>query len=168
MPPQSVGESDIPMALLPPGPTHLAVRLAHVLAMATLFGGALLCWWLLRRAGSLEVDSSSSLDVAATYEWLFWAGGGLAGLTGVGNLGALAPAVPGPSTAWGTAFSVKLVGVLVLFLGSLVRTLGVVGLAGRDRSVPTETAHARLRSAYAATALLLLTIVTLAEVMAHG
>lgn len=153
------------MALLPPGPTHLLVRLVHVLAMATLFGGALLCWWLLRHDDPDATDVGPALGVAATYERLFWAGAGLAVLTGVGNLGALAPAIPGPGTAWGAAFSVKLLGVVFLLVGSLVRTLGVVGVAGGE---PGPAVVERLRVGYAATAALLLCVVVLAEVMAHG
>lgn len=149
------------MALLPPGPTHLAVRWLHVLAMATLVGGALLCWGLLRR------QDSDELPVLRAYEWLFWAGAGLAVLTGVGNLGVIGPAVPHPRTAWGMAFSVKLVGVLGLLLGSAVRTLGVLHLADASGDLSPAILD-RLRTSYAATALWLLGILALAEVLAHG
>lgn len=148
------------MALLPPYPTHLAVRWLHVLAMAALVGGALLCWGLLRR------DASDPLPVLRTYEWLFWAGAGLAVLTGVGNLGVIAPAIPRPGTSWGLAFTVKLVGVLGLLVGSAVRTLGVLDLA--DASDLPPTIFDRLSIGYAATALWLLGILVLAEVLAHG
>lgn len=155
------------MALLSPHLTHLVVRWIHLLGMAALFGGAVLAWGMFRHA-TLRETPLAGLRVAATYEWLFWAGAGLLVLTGVGNLGAIAPAIPGPGTSWGTTFSVKIVGVLGLLLGSLVRTLGVVGLLSR---APTRLAPAesdRLRFGYAATALYLLAVVLLAEVLAHG
>lgn len=155
----------VTMALLPPQPTHLAVRWIHVLAMATLFGGAVLCWGLLRRDDVRR--RSPWLRVAATYEWLFWAGAGLVVLTGIGNLGALAPALPAPGTAWGAAFSVKLAGVLALLLGSLVRTVGVVWLL-RTPTRPPMAALYRLATGYGATAFLLVGVVAAAEVLAHG
>lgn len=149
------------MALLPPGPTHLAVRWLHVLAMATLVGGALLCWGLLRRR------DADPIPLLRTYEWLFWASAGVAVLTGVGNLGVIAPAIPRPTTSWGVAFSVKLVGVLALFPGSAVRTMGVLDLAGSSTHL-TKTTLDRLRIGYAATTIWLLGILVLAEVLAHG
>lgn len=162
------------MALLPPYPTHLAVRWVHVLGMAALFGGAALVWLVIRRDVADDATdggvraTTACLQVAVAYEWLFWAGAGLLVLTGVGNLGAMAPAIPAPASSWGTTFSVKLLGVVGLLLGSLVRTLGVVGLLARapSRLAPTEVG--RLRTGYAATALYLLLVVLLAEVLAHG
>ena len=88
--------------------------------------------------------------------------------TGVGNLGWMAPVVTGPATGWGRTFSVKLVVVLGLLLGSVVRTLGVVGLAAEAPSRLTTAAFDRLRFAYVATAVYLLLVVLLAEVLAHG
>lgn len=156
------------MALLPPSLTHLVVRWIHVLGMATLFGGAVLCWGLLRRDDAPETNAASSLRLAATYEGLFWAGAGLVVLTGVGNLGAVAPAIPAPGTSWGTSFSVKLLGVVVLLVGSLARTVGVLELLAGARAAGDGEGLDRLRTSYAATALLLLGIVALAEVLAHG
>ena len=156
-----------PLAILPPHPTHLLVRWIHVLGMATLFGGAVLCWGLLRRVDVGDVGTDPVLQLTATYEWLFWVGAGLLVLTGVGNLGALAPSIPGPGTNWGASFATKLVGVVVLLVGSLVRTLGVAALGSRE-SPPGTGIVERLRRGYAATAVLLLAVVVLAEVMAHG
>lgn len=159
------------MALLPPSLTHLVVRWAHVLGMAALFGGAVLVWLVLRADGATvrsHEARTSGLRVAAAYEWLFWAGAGLLVLTGVGNLGAMAPAIPGPSTSWGTTFSVKLLGVVGLLLGSLVRTLGVVGVLAREGVRLRPGALAGLRAGYGATAVYLLLVVLLAEVLAHG
>lgn len=156
------------MALLPPNPTHLVVRWVHVLSMATLFGGAVLCWASLRRTDGLA-SSAAARDLAASYEWLFWAGAGLLVLTGVGNLGALSPTIPGPGTRWGATFSVKLLGVVGLFLGSVVRSLGVVRLqVAGSTGRPIDDVADRLRLAYAGTAGYLLVVVLLAEVLAHG
>ena len=159
------------MALLPPNLVHLAVRWVHVLGMATLFGGAVLAWMAMHGDGTPAARGetrSSPLRIAAAYEWLFWAGAGVLVLTGVGNLGSMAPVVPDPATGWGRTFSVKLVVVLGLLLGSVVRTLGVVGLAAEAPSRLTTAAFDRLRFAYVATAVYLLLVVLLAEVLAHG
>ncbi|MEA5388151.1 hypothetical protein VB779_14625 [Haloarculaceae archaeon H-GB11] len=82
-------------------------------------------------------------------------------VTGVGNLGALGG--PGPGTHWGRVFAVKLVVVLGVVVGSFVRTMAVVKL--RERG---QAATALLRRTYGATAALLLFVVVLAEVLAHG
>lgn len=131
-----------------------------MLAMALLFGGAVLTWGVLRTA------DEPTFRPAATYEWLFWLGAGVAVLTGVGNLGTLAPALPDLGTAWGFAFGLKLVAVIGLLVGSSVRTLAVVRWSGTDR-VPREFER-RFCLAYAATAGYLLAVVVLAEVLAHG
>ena len=169
-----------PLALLPPHATHLAVRWLHLLGMATLLGGAVLAWALFRLddrpdaagvGGVAALDAGTSavaLRVATAYEWLFWAGAGLLVLTGVGNLGAMAPAIPDPTTPWGAAFSVKLVGVFGLLLGSLVRTLGVVALSEQSTDGLSSAVLDRLRLGYGATAGYLLVVVLLAEVLAHG
>jgi hypothetical protein len=152
-------------------PTHAVVRWLHLVAMAVLVGGAAMVWGSLRvGVGEMEGDGEgkkdgdrSGLAVAATYEWLFWGALGVIVLTGVGNLGALAPFVPGPSTGWGTVFAVKLAAVGGLLVGSLVRTLGVL----RWRT-PGPTDGDRLRRTYVATTLYLVALVGLAEVLAHG
>ena len=163
----------------------LAVRWLHLLGAALALGGATLAWWLFRSTGldtapvaeneSGTVDASEAatasagvpaLAVAAGYERLFWAATGVLVMTGVGNLGSLAPYVPGTATPWGTAFVLKLALVLAVLALSLVRTLVVhryrradeLGRAGRRR----------LRRSYGATALAFAALVALAEVLAHG
>lgn len=138
---------------------HLLVRWAHVLGMALLFGGSLLTWALFR--------DGRPIRAAATYEWLFWAGAGVLVATGVGNLGALAPAVPGPGTAWGRPLALKLLAVLGLLVGSVPRTLAVVRWLGDPPARPPAAAR-RLRACYGATTAYLLLVVALAEVLAHG
>ncbi|WP_202932635.1 hypothetical protein, partial [Halorussus salinus] len=133
----------------------LAVRALHVLAMALVLGGATLTWWLFRRidpavaadsgrdtdSGS-DADSDSAPDstappatetavsVAAAYERGFWAALGVLVMTGVGNLGTLAPYVPAAGTRWGTVFAAKLALVVAVLALSVVRTLLVVGGGG--------------------------------------
>lgn len=141
------------------GPS-LAIRGVHVLAMAVVFGGAVVAW------GVFRTTAETPLRTAATYEWLFWLGAGTAVLTGVGNLGSIAPAIPRPGTPWGLAFALKLITVIGLLVGSSIRTLAVVRWSGTDQ-VPREVTG-RFRLAYALTAGYLLVVVVLAEVLAHG
>jgi putative copper export protein len=134
---------------------HLLVRLAHVLGMAVLLGGAAFTWYTLR-------TDAHALRFATGYEWAFWVAIGVMLATGVGNLGALG--APGPETDWGRVLTMKLALVFVLVLGSFPRTLAVLRLR-RDGS---ETGTTALRRTYAATTALLLVVVALAEVLAHG
>ena len=153
----------------------LAVRLLHVLAMALALGGATLTWWLLR--GGVGADSTA-LRIASTYERGFWGATGVLVMTGVGNLGSLAPYVPAAETRWGTAFAVKLLLVLAVLALSLVRTLVVVrwrrvadaaeAIGGKKSVTESGSNAGTLRVAYGATALSLAVLVALAEVIAHG
>lgn len=133
---------------------HLAIRTAHVLAMALLVGGAAGLWAAARR-------TPDDLHALATgYEWLFWAALGVLVLTGVGNLGALG--APGPATRWGQVLLAKLALVTAFVLGSAVRSLAV---ARTDRATPLAAWGER---AYGLTTVTLLALVVLAEVLAHG
>jgi len=134
---------------------HLLVRTVHVLGTVALLGGSAFTW------NALRVDPDSSLPVQ--YEWLFWGAMGAMLVTGVGNLGTLG--APGPATRWGTLLTVKLVLVTVFVVGSTLRTLVVVGLR---RHEDATAASGPLRQLYAATTLVLLAVVGLAEVLAHG
>lgn len=135
----------------------LAVRYVHVAAMAAAFGGALLVTWLVWRLPGHRIA-----DVALRYEQLFWLAVGVLVMTGVGNLGALGPAVPAPGTGWERTFIAKLVLITLLVIVSLPRSLVVV------RAVSAPAAGPRLRSIYATTTGLLATIVALALMLAHG
>ena len=171
----------VPLSVVP----SVVVRWLHVVAAASLLGGAGLAWWIVRAATRTAAPARTAAvrSVAQGYEWGFWTASGVIVATGVGNLGALAPTVPGPATDWGTVLSVKLALVLALLVGSVVRTLLVASLpASRpvephaDRTdelapaPPSVKSHrlAVLRSAYALTAVWLLAIVGAAEVLAHG
>jgi putative copper export protein len=139
-------------------PLSLAIRTLHVLTMAVLVGGTLAVWYSYR-SGAL-----SDLTLARRYEWGFWAALGVVVVTGVGNLGALG--APGPATAWGQTFLVKLLVVLAVVVGSAVRTLAVVRAddGGRRRTAQLQSVG-RL---YGVTTVSLLALVVLAEVLAHG
>lgn len=88
-------------------------------------------------------------------------------MTGVGNLGELAPGVPPVDTRWGTILALKLVAVLTLLVGSAIRTAFLLQIAG----FPDQTGdadRARLTTIYAATTGWLFGLLALAEVLAHG
>ncbi|SFR99320.1 Copper resistance protein D [Halomicrobium zhouii] len=143
---------------------HVAVRTLHVLGMVVLLGGAGTVWYVARRddpgGGG---DTASSL--ASGYEWAFWGALGVMVVTGVGNLGALG--APGPETRWGSILLVKLAVVAAFVLGSLVRTVAVARMdAWSDRAGVTNAPF--YRRAYGATTVVLLALVVLAEVLAHG
>lgn len=140
---------------------HIAIRVVHVLGMALLVGGAVAVWGYYRWLPD-GLQSETRLAVAAGYEWLFWGAMGVLVMTGVGNLGALAPGLPGPESGWGVTFTVKVIGVLAILVGSIVRTLTIA------RSRGATVGPQWLRRAYGITALALAGVVVLAEVLAHG
>jgi hypothetical protein len=136
----------------------LAVRYAHVAAMAIAFGGAVLITWLAWRGPADRVA-----ELALRYEQLFWAAAGVLVMTGVGNLGALGPALPEPGTAWGSTFTTKLLVVAVLIAISLPRTLAVIEVSAAGRS-----GWRGIRTIYTVTTGVLATVVGLALTLAHG
>ncbi|MGB9931111.1 CopD family protein [Haloarcula amylolytica] len=140
----------------------LPIRTLHVLAMAALVGGTTVLWY------SYRSGAITSLVPARQFEWLFWGGVGVLVFTGVGNLGALGP--PGPGTDWGRTLLVKLTVVVGLVGGSVVRTLLLVQASDREGTAGDLSPPLRrtLSRAYGATAAVLLSIVVLAEVLAHG
>jgi putative copper export protein len=140
----------------------LPIRTLHVLAMAVLVGGTTVLWYNYR-SGAI-----ASLAPAQQFEWLFWGGVGVLVFTGIGNLGALGP--PGPGTDWGRTLLAKLAIVVVLIGGSVVRTLLLVRASDREGTFDDlpPAIQQTLSRAYGATAAVLLSIVVLAEVLAHG
>jgi hypothetical protein len=102
------------------------------------------------------------VSVARGYEWLFWAAVGTLVVTGVGNLGAVAPTLPGGR--WRTTLDAKLGLLCVVLVGSALRAVVLTRLRHR----PTETTRRLLRAAYGWTAIGLVAVLTLAEVLAHG
>lgn len=144
----------------------LLVRGVHVFGMALVVGGALLTWLVLYRLSGTDVGWTTVGSVARTYEWLFWSGMGLLVLTGVGNLGALAPAVPGSQTRWGATFALKLVAVLGLLVLSVVRTFLVHRLTAAGAANTTTTRL--LGRGYGLTAVYMVGLLALAEVLVYG
>jgi len=152
--PTAVGPGMVPLTA-----THLFVRWLHLLAMGVALGGSVLAWGVSRVADA--ADPETRLAVARAYEVTFWGALGVLVMTGVGNLGALAPAIP--RGQWGVAFFVKLGFLLVVLVGSAVRTATV--RAASDATTPATTT---LQRGYALTTLALVAVVALAAVMAHG
>ncbi|WP_132061360.1 CopD family protein [Halorussus amylolyticus] len=141
----------------------LAIRTIHLLAMAVVLGGAVATWQFCRRS---EVSAATALAVAAGYERAFWAAVGLLVVTGVGNLGSIAPHVPIAETEWGTVFVLKLLALVGFLAVSQVRTLAVHRLRLADSG--SEGGRRMLRVSYGATAVWLAAIVVTAGVLAHG
>jgi hypothetical protein len=141
---------------------HLLVRWLHVAAAMLIGGGAVLvtvlCWQF------APLGAGAIIAAARRYELVFWAAFGLVVAAGVGNLGALGEGLPRPGTEWGTALTLKLGLVAVLAAVSALRTLLVAGLAGFEE----VRALAVLRVVYSATSVLVLIVVGVAEVLAHG
>lgn len=140
----------------------LPIRTLHILAMAALVGGTTVLW------NSYRTGAIASIAPARQFEWLFWGGVGVLVFTGVGNLGALGP--PGPGTDWGRTLLAKLAIVVGLVGGSVVRTLLLVRASDREDTLDDLPPALRrtLSRAYGATVAVLLIIVVLAEVLAHG
>lgn len=150
----------------------VAVRALHVLAVALLLGGAGLTWLQFRRvAGSASSDPTTiaapALSLAEQYEWVFWLAVGVVALTGVGNLGAMAPAIP-TEGAWTRTLVVKLGFLLAFLVASVWRTLVVVRTHSVAGGAPTARSVGVLRWSYAGTTAVLVTLLALAEVLAHG
>jgi uncharacterized membrane protein len=146
----------------------LFVRWLHVVAATVALGGAVLVWGAHRESGAaagVDLDFDASLALATAYEWLFWVAAGVLVMSGVGNLGTYAPAIPGGT--WASTMTWKFFFVLLVLVGSAVRSLLVV----RWHTLPSASAPHRLRVlrvGYGVTALALAGVVVLAEVLAHG
>jgi len=143
---------------------HLAVRWLHALAMAVALGGAALVFVLAARARQIGVPAAALLQLAASYEWVFWLAAGTLAMTGIGNLGAFGAGLPSPQTGWGTTLVVKLSVVVLLVMLSLPRTLAVARLAF---AAPSHVADV-LRTLYAFTSATFALVVAIAIWLAHG
>jgi hypothetical protein len=143
---------------------HLAIRWLHVVAATVLLGGALTLAAGAPRGERSAAASAHYIEAAARYEWLFWSALGVVIAAGVGNLGAYGEGLPPPDSLWGSSLQLKLVLVLATTYLSIVRTLVVVRLRTR---IPEE-ARFLLSLLYGLTAVLLVAVVGLAELLAHG
>jgi hypothetical protein len=146
-----VGDAVVPAAL------RLLVRFVHLVGMAVLLLGPAFAWHALRTDRQWYPPSRQ-------HERLFWGTVGAMFVTGVGNVAALG--APGPETRWGALLTLKLSLVLLLLLLSFLRSLAVVRLRAHESR--HDEAPALLRRSYAATTGLVLGIVAVAEVLAHG
>lgn len=146
---------------------EVAVRVAHVLAMGLMLGGAVVVAALLAMDGRRPPRA-----LLRAYEWTFWGGLGVAVMTGVGNLGAFAGALPGTGSRWGVLLTLKLALLVALaFLGVLRALLALRASAEAEADAPAMMAPRARRAlfmAYGATAAVLLLMALLAVVMAHG
>lgn len=140
--------------------TAVIVRWLHVLAMAVVTGGAVLTWATVR----FPVAGDPPIGVVVAYEWLFWTGMGVLVMTGIGNLGSLAPVLPRPGTPAGSLLAVKLPFVLLVLIGSVPRTLAVE----RIRRTPDPPTTVSLGTPYGLTSIGLVGLVAVAVVLAHG
>ena len=136
----------------------LAIRWLHIVAMATMLGGAVLVSWL-----ATNTTSGALVSVAVRYEQAFWVGIGVVVMTGVGNLGSFGLSLPPPITTWGDRFVLKITLVALLVAFSLPRSLVVARIASGARASTRA-----LRWIYGATAGGIAAIAALAVWLAHG
>jgi uncharacterized membrane protein len=135
---------------------YVAVRSIHVLGSGFVIGGSAVLWLALR------AGEPGSTRLLSWFEAGFWAVLGVMVFTGLGNLVGFGIPTTGVRAS---AFSIKLVCILLLAAVSVVRTLSVLELRRRDREPSTAR---RLRWLYATTTLLSAVIVPLAGVLARG
>ncbi|EMA30039.1 DUF2214 family protein [Halobiforma nitratireducens] len=138
---------------------YLLVRTLHVLAASMALGGSVVLWLAFRVADDVSVT------LLSWFEGLFWGTAGLLVFTGLGNL--VAFGVPDATTTRGTALTLKLGVLLVLVLGSIVRTFAVVRYE-RLEVCAVDADDDRLRWLYAGTGWCLAAVVVLAGVIARG
>ncbi len=157
---------------MPPLDQHLIsffIRALHVISMALLLGGAVLCWAMTPRAGTLDTgENGLLLVVARKYEFIFWLAIGIQLITGIGNIGVFGAQLPGPETVWGAKLALKLLAFLVLLLASLPRAalIGRLHLAGELS--PSVSRPRVLAALYGGTAVFVAGMVVVAVSLAHG
>jgi hypothetical protein len=143
------------------------VRTAHVGAASFLLGGSLLLFLVaaLPSSSSLHVEPRALIRVMSAYELCFWSAVGAVVATGVGNIGALAEALPDTSTAWGQTFSWKLAVAFAVLAVSALRTAGLALMEARGDATSAEVAS--LGHVYGGSAALLAAMLALAVSLAH-
>ncbi len=153
---------------MPPFDQHLLsfiIRCIHVLSMAFMLGGAILCWGL-SRPGAPAPEQYPRLLLLATqkYEFFFWTAIGIQLITGIGNIGAIGTGLLGPTSAWGLKLTIKLFAFLLLMLLSVPRSTFNARL---NQALPVVR-PGLFRALYAGTALYVAGIIILAVALAHG
>lgn len=136
---------------------QLVVRTLHLVGVTLLTGGAATLWLAFR------VDGGISSRLLAWFEATFWGAVAIVVFTGLGNL--VAFGVPIVESSRGTALALKLGLLLVIVVGSVVRTLAVVRLTGNG---VVEAQGRWFRWLYATTGWCLVAIVVLAGVLVRG
>lgn len=157
---------------MPPFDQHLlsfVIRCIHVMSMAFMLGGAILCWGL-SRPGAPAPDQYPRLLLLVTqkYEFFFWTAIGIQIITGIGNIGAIGTGLLGPASSWGLKLTIKLFAFLLLMLLSLPRTTFNARLNPATEPAAAVVRPGLFRSLYAGTALFVAGIVVLAVALAHG
>lgn len=139
-------------------------------AAAVLLGGALLAFAASRgrRPWATGADAPHSVGMGYRFEWIAWGAIGLVVMTGIGNLGAFGIHLQPPGSRWGTFLVAKLLLVFLFLPLSLVRSLAVAKVRAMPETALSPPAPSRFASLYAASFLLLLAILLLAVLLAHG
>ena len=146
-----------------------AVRYVHLASVALLTGGAVFTAVACqpRDSAARQPDPCAMFQTALAYEWTFWSVVGVAAATGVSNLGLKGDGLLGPETSWGSALSIKLGAVLLLFTLSFVRT-DIIVRCRAAKAIDEPRARRVLTAMYAATAATLLGALWLGLGLAHG
>ena len=132
----------------------LVIRLLHVLSVGGLLGGTAVIWLAFR------VDDGISVPLLSWFEGIFWGAIGMIVFTGLGNLAAFG--VPDPDTTRGVVLTLKLGCLLLIVVGSVVRTFAVVQLS---RGGVSNVTTPRLRWLYALTGWSVVALVLIAGVL---
>lgn len=144
----------------------LLIRLIHVASVLFLLGGSICPL----RLSSLPQEKRASrfLSLSEKYEKSSWVAIGVLVMTGVGNAGAFGEALPDRQTPWGRTFMIKLVGVLLFFAFSQIRTFFIFRMKVAYAEDVTLFLPKTVHLLYPATALFIAAILTLALFLAHG
>ncbi len=157
---------------MPPFDQHLlsfVIRCIHVMSMAFMLGGAILCWGLSRPSDPPpEQYPRLLLFVTQKYEFFFWTTIGIQIITGIGNIGAIGTGLLGTNSSWGLKLTIKLFAFLLLMLLSLPRTTFNARLNPAQEPAASIVRPTVFRALYASTSLYIAGIVVLAVSLAHG
>ena len=144
-----------------------AVRYLHLASVTVLAGGAsIVC--VLCTSFRAARESAAPIAAAVVYEWAFWLSIGVTVATGVSNLGLKGEGLLSSYTGWGTALSVKLVGVLFLLALSVVRSDFVIRCSAASHTGGFGRGRVVLSALYGLTVAMLLGALWIGLGLAHG
>ncbi len=143
------------------------IRWIHVVSMSVLLGGVLLFLTVLYESKQ-EAPKEWLTGLARRYEWIFWLALGTQIITGIGNIGSFGAGVPSATSPWGAKLFIKLLVVTLFVVFSLVRTLITVRVDVCVPMLQLGRASSFLKGAHGLSAIVLVTIILLAEALAHG